>query len=245
VTGAPEDLTAAARGDGSAGIVAMPGRSDDPRGAGTGSRRRSVAWLDAGAIFAGWVGLGTALVIAISVELIVAVQPLVFLLAPLAGLLVGAYANVRSERWRPAGRVLLNAGYAGLVTGLGMAVIYAALRLLFVFADTGYRPEGAGGQLTCVAGPACTYLRYVEDGGAADLAAVGVTDGATFADYVLREQLTAAIILVALTLAGALVAGVFRAVSAPRARVAASSATGPGAATSDATGTPGETAPGE
>ena len=65
--------------------------------------------VDRGAIFAGWVGLGMAVVIAIAFELIIAVQTLVFLFAPIAGLLIGVYANARSERWRPLRRVIANA----------------------------------------------------------------------------------------------------------------------------------------
>ena len=74
--------------------------------------------LDRGAIFAGWVGLGMAVVIAISFELIIAVQSLVFLLAIPAGLLIGFYADARSVRRRPWWRVLVNALYAGLLTGV-------------------------------------------------------------------------------------------------------------------------------
>ena len=49
--------------------------------------------VDPGAVFAGWVGVGMALVIAIAFELIIAVQPIVFLVAPFAGILIGGYAN--------------------------------------------------------------------------------------------------------------------------------------------------------
>ena len=100
-----------------------------------------------------------ALVIAISFELIVAVQPLVFLAAPVAGALIGFYANQRAERWRPRARVLGNALYAGAVTGVGLAVIYVALRLLSVYADSGFRPVPMGGQLECRTGPDCTFAR--------------------------------------------------------------------------------------
>ena len=53
-------------------------------------RQGSGRFLDRGAVFAGWVGLGMGLVIAIAFELIVAIQPLVFLLALPAGALIGA-----------------------------------------------------------------------------------------------------------------------------------------------------------
>lgn len=175
--------------------------------------------IDGGAIFAGWVGLGMALVMAISLELIVAVQPLVFLIAPLAGFLIGAYANQRAERWRPIGRVLANAAYAGLITGLGLALLYGSLRLLFVFADSGFRGPGQGGQLECQMGPECTYLRYVAEGQADELAAVGVVDGETFGQYMVGEQITGGLVLVTLTLGGALLAGGVRSVRSEPAKV--------------------------
>lgn len=172
-------------------------------------------FVDRGAIFAGWVGLGMGLVIAIAFELIVAVQSLVFLIAPLGGAVIGAYANVRAERWRPRRRVMANAAYAGLVTGAGLAILYVALRLLFVYADSGYRTAGQGGQLSCAIGPACTYERYVADGRAADLGAVGVTDAASFEAFVVREHVGGGVGLIGLTVGGALAGGALRAFRPP------------------------------
>jgi hypothetical protein len=193
--------------------------------------------LDRGAIFAGWVGIGMAVVIAISFGLIVAIQTLVFVSAPIAGLVIGAYANVRSARWRPIHRVFANAAYAGLVTGLTLALSYAALRLLFVFADAGTLPDGT--TMACQMGPDCTYQRYVSawptqpsDDPAVvaqreavaqaeaeqrreSLAAAGVTDGPSFGAYQVREQLEAGSWLVLLTLGGALVAAGMRSVRRP------------------------------
>ncbi|CAN5561492.1 hypothetical protein BH24CHL9_BH24CHL9_16130 [soil metagenome] len=177
-----------------------------PRAAG-----RTPALLDRGAIFAGWVGLGMALIIAISFELIVAVQPLVFLAAPLAGVLIGYYANQRSMRWRPRRRVLVNATYAGLMTGIGLAVIYVAIRLLFVYADSGFRPVPMGGQLECRTGPECTFARLVAEGHAPDLAEAGITDAATFEAAVLREQADGALWIIGLTTLGAMAASGVRA----------------------------------
>ncbi len=178
-------------------------------------RQGSGRFLDRGAIFAGWVGLGMGLVIAIAFELIVAIQPLVFLLALPAGALIGAYANVRSERWRPRGRVLANSAYAGLVTGIGLAVLYVAIRLLFIYADSGYRVPTQGGQLSCATGPACTYERYLAAGRGPELAASGVTDGASFEAFVLTEHLSGGLTLVALSAGGALLAGGLRAWRTP------------------------------
>lgn len=178
-------------------------------------RQGSGKFLDRGAIFAGWVGLGMGLVIAIAFELIVAIQPLVFLLALPAGALIGAYANVRSERWRPRGRVLANSAYAGLVTGIGLAVLYVAIRLLFIYADSGYRVESQGGQLTCAPGPACTYERYLAAGRGPELTARGVTDASEFESLVLGEHLTGGLTLIALSAGGALLAGGLRASRTP------------------------------
>ena len=170
-------------------------------------------FIDKGAKFAANVGIGMALVIAIAFELIVAVQSLPFIIAPLAGLLIGGYANQRSERWRPRRRVFANAAYAGFVTGLSLAIIYVLLRLLFIFVDTGTLPTGA--TLTCQTGPDCTYQRYVQLGEKDQLAAAGIVDGPSFGAAALREQLNGGVILVLLTTGGALVAAGFRSVRKP------------------------------
>ena len=196
-------------------------------------RQGSGRFLDRGAVFAGWVGLGMALVIAIAFELIVAIQPIVFLIALPAGALIGAYANVRSERWRPPGRVLTNSAYAGLVTGIGLAVLYVAIRLLFIFADTGYRVESQGGQLTCAPGPACTYERYVAAGRGPELAASGVTDAAAFEAFVLGEHLAGGLTLIVLSAGGALLAGGLRATRTPPRAVSARGASTNGSSVSD------------
>jgi hypothetical protein len=179
---------------------------------GVGASRRP---LDTGAIFAGWVGIGVAIVIVISFGLVIAVQPLVLLAAPVAGLLVGSYANHRSARWRPRWRVLVNAAWAGLVTGVSLALFYAAVRLLFVYFDAGYRPESQGGQLDCARGPECVYMRYVEEGRGDELATASVTDAAGFERAMLDEQLDGALLLTGLTLAGAIGAGAVRAIRRP------------------------------
>ena len=171
--------------------------------------------LDKGAIFAGWVGIGVAIVIVISFGLIIAVQPLVWIAAPIAGVLVGSYANHRSSRWRPRWRVLLNAAWAGLVTGVSLALFYAAVRLLFVYFDAGYRPESQGGQIDCARGPDCVYMRYLDEGRGDALAEAGVVDAASFERAMLSEQLDGALTLTVLTIAGAVGAGVVRAVRRP------------------------------
>jgi hypothetical protein len=172
--------------------------------------------LDPGAVFAGWIGVGMSVLVAISFALIVAVQSLVFLFAPLGGLLIGYYANARSARRRPWWRLFANAGYAALVTGVSLALLYAGLRLLFVYADTGYPDFNLPGTPTCATGPDCTYQRYVKAGRAEELARLGVSDAAAFERYVLREQLNGAVSLIALTLSGAAVGAALHGLSGRR-----------------------------
>jgi hypothetical protein len=167
--------------------------------------------FDRGAIFAGWVGLGMALVVAVTFALIIPVQTIVVLLALPMGVLIGVYANVRAERWRPRRRVLANSLYAGLVTGVAMAVMYVAIRFVFLYGDTGALPDGTS--LTCALGPECTYARYVAVGQADELATLGITDGRTLEAAAWRELLTIGGVLVALTLAGSGLGAIARASS--------------------------------
>jgi hypothetical protein len=171
--------------------------------------------LDRGAIYAAMVGLGMAVTIAISFELVVAIQALVFVSAPFAGIIIGFYANNKSERWRPRWRLFANAGFAGAVTGISLALMYVALRLLFIYADSGYRPETMGGQLECGTGPECTYMRFLDDGNGEELAADGITDAATFESAVWRWQGETVLMLTLMTLGGALGAATWRAVRTP------------------------------
>jgi len=164
--------------------------------------------VDADAVYAGWVGLGMALVVAIAFELIIPVQTVVFLLAPLAGAVIGVYANVRAERWRPRGRVLLNAAYAGLVTGLGLALLYVIIRLVFIYGDTGALPNGTA--INCSTGPDCIYKRYVNVGQQAELASMGITDAASLESALWRELAVTGSGLVLLTIGGALAGGLAR-----------------------------------
>ncbi len=167
-------------------------------------------FIDRGAVFAGWVGVGMALVIAIAFELIVAVQSLVFIIAIPAGMLIGGYANAKAERWRPMRRVFLNAVYAGCVTGLALALMYGLLRLVFVFGDTGSLPDGTS--MTCQAGPDCTFQRYVREGHGDELAKAGVTDGPSFGAYAVHEELVGGAVILVFTVGGSLVAAGWRSV---------------------------------
>lgn len=181
-------------------------------------------FLDRGAVFAGYVGIGMAIVVVIAFALIIPVQTLVFIAAPLSGLVIGNYANTRSGRWRPMRRVFANAAWAGFVTGLSIAIMYLAIRLLFLYADTGQMPDGSvvttgtaadGTPIACAPGPDCTYHRYLVDPTLAeagqDLVAQGITDGDSFARAFVGQLASGGTWIVVLTVAGALVAGGIRA----------------------------------
>jgi hypothetical protein len=169
-------------------------------------------FIDSGAVFAGWVGLGMAVVVAIAFELIIPVQALVFLLAPAMGLVIGVYANVRAERWRPRGRVIANALYAGLVTGVAVTVFYVAIRLVFIYGDSGSLPDGSS--LQCLTGPDCVYQRLVLEeqrvGRVGELAAEGIVDGSSLEAFAWRGLTVTGASLFLLTLGGSLVGGVAR-----------------------------------
>jgi hypothetical protein len=179
-------------------------------------------FVDRGAIFAGYVGIGMAVVIAIAFELIIPVQTLVFIAAPISGVLIGAYANQRSLRWRPMKRVFANALWAAVVTAVSLALIYGTIRMLFVYADSGFRNPGQGGQITCQTGPDCTWKRYLEDGKGPELIASGVTDGRSFGSYFLVNTviINGAGLIIMLTVGGALIAAGFRSIQTPPADLA-------------------------
>jgi len=171
-------------------------------------------FIDLGAVFAGYVGIGMAVVVAIAFALIIPVQTIVFVSTPIAGVIIGGYANNRSGRWRPMRRVFLNAAWAGFVTGLTLAVMYIILRLLFVFADTGTMPNGS--TLDCVMGPDCTYQRYAHDPTLAPyLVDGGITDGPSMGAAVIHDQLVGGLIIVLAVVAGSVVAAGFRSVRTP------------------------------
>ncbi|MGH2467681.1 MAG: hypothetical protein ACRDGL_08125 [Candidatus Limnocylindrales bacterium] len=157
-----------------------------------------------------------ALVIVIGLELVVAIQPLVFVIALPTGLVIGWYAGVRSARRRPWWRVLANAAYAGVLTAIGLTVLYVALRLLFVYADSGYRDGNQGGPLACTGGPDCSYQRYLAAKQGPVLAAAGVHDAASFEQWFLRGQLQGGLALLVITAGGAILGGIYYAVRPER-----------------------------
>ncbi len=178
-------------------------------------------FVDRGAIVAAYVGIGMALTIAASFILIIPIEPIVWLLAVPCGLLIGYYANQRSDRRAgPWSRILRNGLFAAVVTGLTLAILLLLLKSIFFFADTGYpdfnRADAAGQPIppTCSTGADCVQARYLALGRGPELEAAGVTDIETFTSFYWRYQLTVSgAVLLATTvggLGGAVLYGLFR-----------------------------------
>lgn len=160
--------------------------------------------IDGGARVAGWVGIGMAVTIAISFLLVIPIEAVYWYLALPTGLLIGYYANQRSERaGAPVTRLLANGLWAGLLTAVVYAALLLGVKALFFVADDGYRDASAGGRLSCVQGADCVYQRYLASGRGDELRAVGVTDAASFGRFYWNEQLSTAGLLFGLTVVGA------------------------------------------
>ena len=173
-------------------------------------------FVDKGAITAAYVGIGMAVTIGVSFLLVIPIEPIYWLLTPLAGLMIGYYANQRSNRGRRAWRrVVSNGLFAGLVTGLTLAALLLAVKVLFFTADSGYRDTNLGGPISCSSGGDCVYRRYLDEGKAAELAALGVTDAASFSRFYWNQQLTTAALLLFITTATGLLGGLTFAISRP------------------------------
>ena len=176
--------------------------------------------VDRGAITAAYVGIGMAVTIAISFLLIIPIEPIVWLLTVPSGLLIGYYANQRSNRRAgPWSRILVNGVFAALVTGLTAAVLLLGVKALFFYGDNGYRDASAGGPIACSSGPDCVYQRYriIDDGArVAGLEAAGVTDTASFTAFYWTQQFTVAGLLVAVTTAGGLGGAFLYGITRPR-----------------------------
>jgi hypothetical protein len=165
-------------------------------------------FVDRGAIFASWVGLGMAVTVVVSFVLVIPIEFLVGPCALLGGMLIGYYANARSERaggpWR---RVLANALLAGIVTGLTYAVLLLGVKAIFFNADNGYRDASAGGPLTCQTGADCVYQRYLAIGRGPGFEAAGITSVDEFTAFYWSEQLSTSGLMVGLSVGGALFGG--------------------------------------
>jgi hypothetical protein len=111
--------------------------------------------VDRGAIVAAYVGIGMAVTIAISFLLVIPIEPIYWLLALPAGLLIGYYANQRSDRRAgPWSRIVVNALFAGLVTGLTLVAFLLVVKALFFFGDSGY--PGSRSRRPATAAPAAS-----------------------------------------------------------------------------------------
>jgi len=179
-------------------------------------------FIDRGAVVAAYVGIGMAITMAISFLLVIPIGPAYVFLAVPGGMIIGYYANARSSRvrgeWR---RILPNAGVAGLVTGVTLAILLLGTKALFFYGDTGYpdfnRQDANGAAIgaTCASGADCVYHRYMK-AQAQDLANAGVTDAASFQTVYWAEQWSAARLLVGGTTGAALFGGFMFAIAGPR-----------------------------
>lgn len=178
-------------------------------------------FVDRGAITAAYVGIGMAVTIVVSFLLVIPIEWAVWVLALPSGLLIGYYANQRSNRRAgPWSRILLNGLFAGVVTGLTTAALILLIKAIFFYADSGYpdfnRIDQAGALIppSCETGADCVYERYLKAGRGPDLAAAGITDANTFTAFYWREQFgTAGTVLLWTAvggLGGAGLYGVFR-----------------------------------
>ena len=182
--------------------------------------------VDRGAVTAAYVGIGMALTIVVSFTLIIPIEWIIWLMAFPAGLIIGYYANQRSNRVAgPWGRILANGLFAGVVTGLSAAALLLTVKALFFFADNGYRDPGQGGPLICDVGADCVYERYLDAGRGPELQAAGVRDTGSFSGLYWREQLGSGGNIVVLAgiggLGGAGLYGLVRPRSSPADRTAA------------------------
>jgi hypothetical protein len=173
--------------------------------------------VDRGAIAAAWVGIGVAVTIGVSFLLIIPIEPIYWLLTLPVGLLIGFYANQRSDRRAgPWPRIVSNALFAAALTGATMALLLLGVKALFFSADNGYRDPGLGGPIACQSGAECVYQRYLDAGRGPDLAAAGVTDAASFSGFYWSQQLGTVGLLVAVTTAGGLGGAVLYALLRPK-----------------------------
>lgn len=178
-------------------------------------------FFDRGAIVAAYVGIGMAVTMAISFLLVIPIEPAYVLLSIPGGLIIGYYANARSNRtrgeWR---RILLNALLVGAVTGLTLAAFVLGVKALFFFGDSGFpafnRVEnGVAVGPTCISGGDCVYHRYLlaEPGHLSD---AGITDSASFANVYWEQQWSSARLLLGTTSGSALIGGFLFGIAGPR-----------------------------
>jgi len=182
-------------------------------------------FVDRGAIVAAYVGIGMAATIGISFLLVIPIEPIYWLLTIPAGLLIGYYANQRSDRRAgPWSRIIANGVFAAAVTAISLAILLLGVKALFFFADDGYRDASQGGTLACRTGAECVMARYVAAGRGDELAAAGVTDGATFTAFYWNQQLTTAATLVVICVVAGLIGSLAYGATRPRGPASAAAA---------------------
>ena len=182
-------------------------------------------FVDRGAVIAGWVGVGMAVTIDVSFLLVIPIEPVVWLLAPVAGLIIGYYANSRADRRTgPWPRILANGAWAGIVTAVAMAGLMLGTKAIFFAADDGYRDASSGGPIAgCRVGADCVYQRYLAAGRGPEFARAGVTDASSFTSFYWREQLGTAGIVLVLCAAGGVGGAAAYGVVRPRGGLSAAS----------------------
>jgi len=195
--------------------------------AGSSPKRDRSPIVDHGAVVAAWVGLGMAVTIGVSFLLVIPIEPIYWLLTPMAGLLIGYYANQRSLTPRGAWRrIIADALFAGLVTGVTLALLLLAVKALFFFADTGYpdfnRVDQQGQSIPpyCQSGAPCVYARYLAAGRGPALESAGVTEVGSFTTLYWEQQLATAGLLLGLSVGAAALGGVVYGLTRPRTSVA-------------------------
>jgi hypothetical protein len=171
-------------------------------------------FVDRGAIFASWVGLGMAVTVVVSFVLVIPIEFLVGPCALLGGMLIGYYANTRAERFGgPWRRVIANALLAGVVTGLTYAVLLLGIKAIFFNADNGYpdfnRVDKDNKPIPpyCDTGAACTYARYLALGRGPAFEAAGITNLDQFTRFYWSEQVNTSALMVTLSVVGSLAGG--------------------------------------
>ena len=159
--------------------------------------------------------------IAVSFLLVIPIEPILWLLALPAGLVIGYYANTRSSRQAgPWSRILVNGAYAALLATLTLALCFLATKWIFFSADNGYRNAADGGPIAgCDTGAGCVYARYLAEGKGPEFEAAGIRNADEFGAFYWREQLgtagTVFVLGVLGGLGGAAIFGIARPKSAP------------------------------